>query len=172
MAIPPLTPLGGRFWRMLGIRWQHRPFDSGSHLTGGRWNPLGTPALYLSADYNTAIQEMHQDLVRPGTLVAFDVQADAVADLTDADPAITMALWRQIHMIDKADPPSWALARALIAAGAQGALVPSAQHRGGRNLVLWRWHDAPVAPSGGRAGEGARLTLLDPEAVLTGGDRK
>jgi hypothetical protein len=35
-------------------------------------------------------------------------------------------------------------------------------HRGGTNLVLWRWHDA--AP----ASEGATLTVLDPEAVLAG----
>lgn len=164
MPHQPLLPLTGRFWRMLGVRWQRRPYDSGSHLTGGRWNPVGTPALYLSADYNTAIQEMHQDLVRPGTLVAFDVAADSIADLGDADPAITLALWRQIHMIDRKTPPSWALASKLIAAGAQGALVPSAQLRGGRNLVLWRWHDAAAA------GEGARLSLLDPERALTGRD--
>ncbi|MCC2981151.1 RES family NAD+ phosphorylase [Sphingomonas sp. IC4-52] len=162
MAKPPLSPLQGRFWRMLGIRWQHRPYDSGSHLTGGRWNPPGTPALYLSADYNTAIQEMHQDLIRPGTLVAFDVTADAIADLTDADPSITACLWREIHMIHKQVPPSWAVASDLIARGADGAIVPSVQHRGGRNLVLWRWHAA------GRAGEGAELTLLDPEALLGG----
>ena len=156
------APLTGRYWRMLGIRWQRRPLESGSHLSGGRWNPPGTSALYLSADYNTAIQEMHQDLIRPGTLVAYDVQAEAVADLTGADPAITSCLWRDIYMVERATPPSWALAEQLIADGAEGALVPSLQNRGGRNLVLWRWHDA----SG--AGEGAALTLVDPEAALTG----
>lgn len=163
MPDTPLLPLQGRFWRMLGIRWQHRPHDSGSHLAGERWNPPGTRALYLSADYNTAIQEMHQDLVRPGTLVAFDVTAGAAADLTQADPAITHCLWRDLHMIRRETPPSWTLATALIARGAEGALVPSVQHRGGRNLVLWRWHAAPQ-PEG--AGEGASLTLLDPEALL------
>lgn len=163
MSDTPLKPLTGRFWRMLGIRWQHRPHDSGSHLAGGRWNPPGTRALYLSADYNTAIQEMYQDLVRPGTLVAFDVAADAIADLTRIDPAITHCLWRDLHMIRRETPPSWTLATALIAQGAQGALVPSVQHRGGRNLVLWRWHAARAADG---AGEGAALTLLDPEALL------
>ena len=160
-----LAPLTGRFWRMLGIRWQHRPFESGSHRTGGRWNPVGTPALYLSADYNTAIAEMHQDIVRPGTLVAFDVEADAVADLTGADPAIAGCLWRDLHAVQRVTPPAWTLALELIAAGAAGAVVPSAQLRGGRNLVLWRWHEA------GQEGSGAALTLLDPEAVLTGRDR-
>lgn len=156
-----LAPLAGRFWRMLGVRWQHRPFDSGSHLTGGRWNPIGTPALYLSADYNTAIAEMHQDIIRPGTLVAYDVEAAAIADLTTADSAITACLWRDIYAVQKGMPPSWTLARQLIAGGAEGALVPSVQSRGGRNLVLWRWHAA------GGDGEGAALGLLDPEAALT-----
>lgn len=160
MADPILAPLTGRFWRMLGIRWQHRPLESGSHLTGGRWNRVGTPALYLSADYGTAIEELHQDIIRPGTLVAFDVEARAVADLTQADGAVTTCLWRDIYGVRREVPPSWSLAQDLIAAGADGALVPSVQNPGGRNLVLWRWH-AAAAP-----GEGAALTLLDPEAAL------
>lgn len=146
---------------MLGIRWQHRPFESGSHLTGGRWNPIGTPALYVAADYNTAILEMHQDIIRPGTLVAYEIEASAIADLTEADEAITRCLWREIYGVRKQTPPSWPVAERLIAAGAQGALVPSVQNRGGRNLVLWRWRDAAVE------GEGAGLTLLDPDAALT-----
>ncbi|HEU0043825.1 RES family NAD+ phosphorylase [Sphingomonas sp.] len=155
-----LRRLSGRYWRMLGVRWQRRPFESGSHVTGGRWNPMGTPALYLSADYTTAIEEAHRDLVRPGTLVAFEVEATAIADLTQAEPAIVACDWRTIFALKKGTPPSWQLAHELIAAGAEGALVPSVQNRGGTNLVLWRWRDAEGE------GEGARLTLLDPDAVL------
>ena len=147
---------------MLEVRWQGLPLESGSHLTGGRWNPLGTPALYLAADYHTAIQEMHQNLIRPATLVAVDVEADAIADLREADPAITHCLWRTIYALQDNVPPSWALAQKLIASGAEGALVPSVQNRGGTNLVLWRWHDAS-AP-----GEGAGLSVLDPEQALVG----
>lgn len=163
MTTYSLRPLTGRYWRMLGIRWQRRPFDSGSHITGGRWNAVGTPALYIAADYGTAIQEMYQDLIRPGTLVAFDLEATAIADLRDADPAVLECAWRRIFKGENGIPPSWPLAQALIADGAQGALVPSVQRRGGTNLVLWRWHDARGE------GEGARLTLLDPEAMLMGG---
>ena len=123
-----LKPLTGRYWRMIHVRWQREPFASGSHLTGGRWNPPGTPALYLGRSYNTAIAEAYQQLVRPLTLVGYDVEASAIADLTD--PA----------MLEKAG-----------------------QDRGGVNLVLWRWHDSCDA------GEGATLTLLDPDRVLTGG---
>lgn len=167
---PALAPLQGRYWRMLGVRWQRRPFESGSHRTGGRWNPKGTPALYLSADYVTAIVEMHQELVRPGTLAGFDIAASAIADLRVADPAVTECLWRQIYMVDKGVPPSWKLAEELIAAGAEGALVPSIQNNGGTNLVLWKWHDAS-AGAGVRAGESVALSLLDPEGALAARNR-
>ena len=116
MTEVPLSSVAGRYWRMLAIRWQHRPFETGSHLTGGRWNPVGTPALYLSSDYATAISEMHQDLVRPGTLVAFDVTAAAVADLSRADPEITTCLWRDIYAVLRQIPPTWPLVEELIAA--------------------------------------------------------
>jgi RES domain-containing protein len=48
-----------------------------------------------------------------------------------------------------------------IANGAQGALVPSVQNRRGSCLVLWRWYDTVSGE-----GEGAALTLLDPEVSL------
>lgn len=66
--------------------------------------------------------------------------------------------------MEKGVPPSWDLAEKLIEAGADGALVPSIQNKGGTNLVLWKWHD--VAGAGTKAGEGAALSLLDPEGAL------
>lgn len=92
-----------------------------------------------------------------------------MADLTDgrggpADAAIADALgsdWKRVARIDGLVPPSWTIAQALIAAGAQGALVPSAQNPGGTNVVLWRWHAA------GGPDDGATLTVLDPDAALS-----
>jgi len=168
--MPSLASLQGRYWRMLGVRWQRRPLESGSHRTGGRWNPLGMPALYLSADYVTAIVEMHQELVRPGTLAAYDVNASAIADLRAMDTAVTECLWRQIFMVDKGVPPSWKLAEELVHAGAEGALVPSVQNKGGTNLVLWKWRDG-VAEADTVTGGGAALSLLDPEGVLAARDQ-
>lgn len=156
-----LLPLSGRYWRMLGIRWQSRPYESGAHRTGGRWNAPGIRALYLSAAHGTAIMEMHQDLIRPGTLVAFDVNAAAIADLRKIDAGTAFCEWRRIFQLEKGIPPSWTVAEELISAGAGGALVPSVQDPSGINLVLWRWHDAH-----GRAGQGAALALLDPENAL------
>lgn len=104
----------GRFWRMLSVRWQREPLSgAGAATIGGRWNRPGQPALYLSADHSTAIAEFHQQLIRPGTLTAYDVQSAAIVDLTDAaireshgiGETDLLADWRKIVAIDRAVPP-------------------------------------------------------------------
>lgn len=128
----------------------------------------GQPALCLAADPATAAAEYYQGLPKPGTLAPYWLHADDIADLTDgygaaADTRIAEAMaddWKAIARIDGAVPDSWALARELITAGAQGALVPSFQNRGGTAVVLWQWHDAAGS------GDGARLALLNPDGVL------
>lgn len=167
-----LGPLHLPLWRMLSIRYQHAPFSGeGARLYGGRWNAKGVAALYCATDPVTAVAEYYQGLLRPGTLVPYRIEAGAIADLTDGhgaprDPRVAEALaapWKTIAGIHGDTPPGWAMAQALIAAGAEGALVPSAQNKAGSVLVLWRWHET------GSGGEGAPLALLDPERVLTGG---
>lgn len=164
---PEFAALDARFWRMLSIRWQHAPLSgAGAAIQGGRWNPNGVAALYLSADHPTAVAEFHQDLVRPGTLATYHVVSSAIVDLTGpakaagygTPEALWFGEWRRIVAIDKAVPDSWRLAESLIAAGADGVRVPSAQAPGGINLVLWRWS------ANGRAG--ARVTLIDPHGDL------
>jgi RES domain-containing protein len=155
-----------RFWRMLSIRWQSRPLDSGSHLTGGRWNRVGVRALYLAADHPTAIGEFFQQLPRPGTLAGYDVFSKKIADLTRTDVRETFGIdegalssdWKSSVMIARKDPPGWPGSDALIEAGADGALVPSMQHRGGTNLVLWRWS--------ADGSDGARVRVVDPHGDL------
>ena len=154
-----VRPYAGLLWRMLEVPWQRDPLSGeGSRRYGGRWNLKGWPALYLATEYH-----------RPGTLVPFRVEATTIVDLTTgearADDTVVAALacdWKTIALIAGQIPASWDLAQRLIATGAEGALVPSTQNRDGTNLVLWRWHDSRSA------GKGARLTLLDPDRVLTG----
>jgi RES domain-containing protein len=166
----PLRALAAPLWRMLPIRYQRSPLSGeGARAHGGRWNAKGTLALYLATDHATAVAEYYQGLAKPGTLAPYRVEADAIADLTDsrggpADAAVEhgcTAAWKAMAARDDRTPPSWTLAAALIARGAQGALVPSAQNRGGTCLVLWNWHDAGIG-----AGEGAGLRLLDPAGEL------
>ena len=156
-------------WRMIGIRHQFSPTSGeGARLYGGRWNRKGVPALYLAADAVTAVAEYYQGLPKPGTLVPYYLDAAAIADLTTstAAPCNTRvgealeANWKAMAFLDRQTPPSWAVMDELIAEGAQGALVPSVQNPGGRNLVLWQWHEKDMQ------GEGAALTVLDPDDAL------
>lgn len=164
-----IRPLALPLWRMIHPGRHREPFSGeGARLYGGRWNMKGWPTLYLATDHVTAVAEYYRGLPKPGTLVPYHLDARAIADLTQASAEIAEALacdWKRIALIDGQVPPSWALAQTLIAAGADGAIVPSAQNRGGTNLVLWRWHDAA------QGGEGAALALLDPGATLGGRSR-
>jgi RES domain-containing protein len=171
----PIAPLACPLWRMLPLRYQFAPFSGeGARLYGGRWNPRGTPALYLATDHGSAVAEFYQGLAKPGTLAPYRLDASHIADLTDgrggpADAAVEHGLtanWKAMAARADRTPPSWTLAADLIAAGAQGALIPSVQNRGGTNLVLWRWYDGAAGE-----GEGAALTLLDPEGALGTRDR-
>ena len=137
----------GRFWRMLAPRWASQPLSGmGAARAGGRWNSAGRACLYLSEDHATAIAEYQQDLPRPGTLTAYDVEAAKIIDLTN--PAIRAAVgvsdallrlaWKHVRDVEHGQPESWAFADAASAAGWSGLLVPSVQVPG-RNLVLWDW---------------------------------
>ena len=164
-----LASLSLPLWRMIGIRHQFSPTSGeGARLYGGRWNRKGCSALYLAADAVTAVAEYYQGLPKPGTLVPYHLDARKIADLTTrtaqaCDTRVAEALtanWKAVALLDGKVPPSWTLTEELIAAGAEGALVPSAQNPGGRNLVLWQWHEK------GQPGDGAALTVLDPDDTL------
>jgi RES domain-containing protein len=164
-----LAPLSLAVWRMIGIRHQFSSTSGqGARLFGGRWNRKGCSALYLAADAVTAVAEYYQGLPKPGTLVPYHVDALRVVDLTNAaagpcDIRVAEALaanWKAMAFLDGKTPPSWALADDLVAARADGALVPSVQNPGSRNLVLWRWRDRD------QEGEGAVLAVLDPDNTL------
>ncbi len=56
----PLQAWRGPLSRMLAIRYQRDPWSGeGTRLHGGRWNPVGVPALYLATNHATAIAEYY-----------------------------------------------------------------------------------------------------------------
>jgi len=144
----------GRFWRMLAPRWAFDPLSgAGAARAGGRWNEPRQPALYLSDSHATAIAEYQQDLPRPGTLTAYDVDAPAILDLADRsvqqavgidDPFLRQP-WKHVRDVERRRPSSWDFVRAVASGGWNGLRVPSVQTPG-TNLVLWRWNetDAPI----------------------------
>lgn len=147
----------GTCYRAHNPRWSFAPLSGeGAAIHGGRFNPKGTPTLYLATTIMTAIKEANQGFARkidPCVLCSYTVDCAGIVDLTD--PAE-----RAAHAIHEADlacpwfghlaagetPPSWQVATRLVTEGATGILVQS--HAPGAtvedtNLVLWRWGPEP-----------------------------
>jgi RES domain-containing protein len=134
-----------------GWAWAPTSGD-GAAATGGRFNPVGTPALYLALTIDGMFVEMGHSLGRrldPLTVCSYTVDVDDVVDLrTDADRNVAAVELVQLACpwaYDRANgrtPASWDIVRRLIANGASGILAPSFA-RGAKpemsNLVLWRW---------------------------------
>lgn len=157
----PTISVARRYWRMLAPKWAHDPLSgAGAAARGGRFNPPGVPALYMSEDFATAVAEYEQDLgIRPGTLCAYEVESARIVDFGDARTLAALGVnaatlnnpWKQIAFVEKRAPPTWSLAKRLIAQDMDGLRAPSAQARG-FNLILWRWN----------AEGAAKVAALDP----------
>ena len=162
----------GKLYRALNPRWAADPLSgAGAAAYGGRFNPVGTPALYCSLSPLTALREANQvgDL-QPTVLVGYRADIAVVFDsrdgaaLHDRDMSAAMLAdsgWR-IAMRDEGSAPTQRFAQRLIAEGCAGLLVPSFA-RGATevdfNLVLWRWGNRPPT----------RLELIDDEDRLAQG---
>ncbi|MCQ9156842.1 RES family NAD+ phosphorylase [Acidomonas methanolica] len=146
----------GQVFRAHNPRWSFAPLSGdGAARHGGRFNPLGTPALYTSLRMETAWLEAQQGFPfkpQPLTICAYQVDCEPVLDLTDAailrehriTPETLACAWEDMADRD-VTPPSWTLAHTLIAQGIAAIIVPSfapGATRADRNVVFWRWSDA------------------------------
>jgi RES domain-containing protein len=163
ISIPFMTK---QCWRILAPKWAHAPLSGeGAARFGGRFNPRGTPALYLSETIDTAFAEYQQELlIRPGTFCAYQLKVAGIVDLCDpllceeigANRDILLSPWKEILLVQKREPPTWKLSIQLLSQGFAGVRVPSAQRADGINLVLWRWNDDPLR----------QVAVLDPNHEL------
>lgn len=138
-------------------------------MRGGRFNPVGFPALYLALSIEGMFIEMGHGLAHrfdPLTVCAYDVEIDDIVDLRDDTSRKANGIElrdMQCAWLDdvsrKRLPASWKIAETLIANGAAGILAPSFAH-GARaemtNLILWRWGATPPH----------RVTPYDPNGRL------
>lgn len=159
----------GLLYRALNPVYAGTPLSGrGAELYGGRFNPKGIPALYLSLSVMTALREANQvGHLQPTTLVCYEAQIDGIFDGRDESALAAMGMdaaaladgtWRD-QMKARGEARTQAFARRLIAAGHSGLLVHSFATGAGAtdvNLVLWIWGEA--APS--------RLVLIDDENRL------
>ncbi len=147
--------LRGLVYRAHHPRWSFAPASGdGAARHGGRFNRIGMPALYTARRLETAWLEAQQGFpfkAQPMTLCAYEVDCDAVADLTEAAVRAALGIgWDDLacaweDLAGRGEmPPSWAMADRLHAAGHAAILVPSFAAGATAedvNAVFWRWSD-------------------------------
>lgn len=136
--------------------WSYDPSSgNGAKKHGGRFNPPGCAALYLSLDPTTAWMEAQQGFPfkpQPMTLVAYEIDCAKIVNLNDehllnnlgSSPQELNCAWEDLATQNQV-PPTWQLATQLQALDIAGILVRSFASgctAKNQNLVLWRWPDA------------------------------
>lgn len=151
------VPFAGTLVRAARPYWTHTPTSGeGAALEGGRFNPIGVPALYMSFSFETCAREVRfGSSADPYTFYFLQVTADRIADLTLASTRKALAIrladlaspnWES-DLYRGVEPASHALANRLIGLGYSGIIVPSFANGAGpldHNLVLWAWSDDPT----------------------------
>ena len=123
----------GLAYRAHDPRWSFKPLSGdGAAVHGGRFNPKGTPALYLSLDPMTAIKEAAQGFARkfePYVLCTYEIDCEDVIDLRDEEERRAAGISQDelacpwfAEAAAGREPASWRLAKKLIADGAAGLL--------------------------------------------------
>lgn len=124
----------------------------GAKSKGGRFNPVGVPALYLARTIEGCfLEQAHGFPIRfdPLTVCTYDLDIEEIVDLTakSGRRAANVQLselrcsWAEDMAVGR-EPASWKIAKRLIGEGTSGIIVPSFA-RGARpdmhNVVLWKW---------------------------------
>jgi RES domain-containing protein len=166
------APWSGLAYRAHDPRWSFDPCSGeGARLKGGRFNRIGTPALYLALRPEGALREAQAGFpfrFQPMTLCGYEVAAERIVDARRsaalAEAEVTTAdlacAWR-LDLAEGRVPASWLAVDRLVSCGAQGMVYPSfvlAAAAGDVNLVLWHWG----------AEDGAHVRVIDDERRLEG----
>jgi RES domain-containing protein len=136
-------------------RWAFTPTSGkGAARHGGRFNPQGQHALYLSLSQVGALIESQQGFPKraePKLICSYDVDINNIIDLTDSHSLselnysadkMTHCAWL-LESKRGNTPYTWQIFEQLYAQQVNGIIVHSscAQAAGMKNLVLWRWSD-------------------------------
>jgi RES domain-containing protein len=126
----------------------------GSRKSGGRWNPPGMVAVYLSLTPEIAMAETLAHFhyrgipvaaAMPRVFVAVTARLKRVLNITRgtirqrlqiSEQSLMNVDWRK-EMAQGRTPVSQLVGQAAQAAGVEGLLVPSAAFRNGRNLIIF-----------------------------------
>ncbi len=126
-----------KVYRITKKKYQDDLSGKGAELYGGRWNPIGTPALYTSESRALCVLELlvhtQKELVPP----LYIIQTIAIPDSLDKEIKKL-----DIHDLnpdwDKLQHPEWTeiLGNDYFKKGCLGIIVPSCIIRFERNIVL------------------------------------
>jgi RES domain-containing protein len=144
----------GTCFRAHDPKWAFTPLSGdGAKCNGGRFNPKGVPALYLSLTIECMIAEQSHGFahrLEPLTICSYDVDVDDIVDLrtragrkSAGVKLADMACAFRLDLSNGREPASWRVAKRL-AKKSVGILVPSfavlaRRWRCMHNLVLWHW---------------------------------
>lgn len=135
----------GVAFRSHNPRWSFDPMSGkGAAGSGGRFNRVGIPALYLSLDEQTSAAEYKQDDIIPDPylMVAYTFDLPPLVDLRLLDGTWD-ELWKDWNcdwramFVEGLEPPSWLLGDMVLSAGHVGLIFPSMVQPSGLNLVLY-----------------------------------
>ena len=160
----------GLAYRAHDPRWSFKPLSGdGAAIHGGRFNPKGTPALYVALDPMTAIKEAAQGFAHkfePCVLCTYEIDCEDVVDLRGESSGRTAGIDEEEMACPGSLTPRRDASRRpgasrdrLIADGAAGLIAPSFAHRGG-----CRRRQSRVVGLGRRAPH--KVAVFDPSGRL------
>ncbi len=133
------STFAGPAFRHQAVEWQYSQPGAGARTVGGRWNPPNSFAtLYLALSVEAAAAELHRLAARAGRevddfmprhLLAFDVELNAILDLTDTEAALAVGLDSAQFQADDATRCQ-EVGEAAHHLGREGILAPSATGTG------------------------------------------
>lgn len=149
----PLVCVRGEFYRAIDPAYENSALD-GSR-SAGRYSPPNMRTLYLSSSPEGVAAAMiaHSSERSPELKVlAFEVTAERIADLRDADAMARLGVDPEEAAADWPGdlaagriPKPWAVRETLEKAGAEGLIDPSRKRPGLWHLTLFSWNTFGVA---------------------------
>lgn len=145
----------GPMWRAVDPEFSRRPLSPiGSMISGGRFNPVGIPAIYLASEPFTALLETNpynEPIGRAMTLIPVELDTSGLADFTD--PAICDALEVDRQRLDEpwsqtADNPSYTqqIYHSIVGQGYAGIKFRSRANPYQFNIAMWVVRDYSENP--------------------------
>lgn len=148
----------GPMWRAVDPEFSRRPLSAiGSMISGGRFNPVGIPAIYLASEPFTALLETNpynEPIGRAMTLIPVELDTGGIADFTD--PSICKALGVDRQRLDEpwsqtADTASYTqqLYYSVVGQGYSGIKFRSRANPYQFNIAMWKVWDYSENPATG-----------------------